>query len=132
MSLLSLYLWELTTLNFLICEAVSNPGMIIRYAVRTTGLSIYNIDPRAFFPIQCLSIWQHPSKGSEQILSNSLKLPAGSYNNWITGKVDGKPVDETNGSLIRAALWVLGTGNEGQPVESQFATEQDRSKGRGI
>jgi len=62
------------------------------------------ISSTPYYPLQPLSIWQHPIKGIGRYQSGYVKLPPGSYNNWITGNRDGKTGEEKEESIQGAAV----------------------------
>ena len=62
------------------------------------------ISSTPYYPLQPLSIWQHPTKGIGRYRSGYVKLPPGSYNNWITSNRDGKTGQEKEESIQGAAV----------------------------
>jgi len=62
------------------------------------------ISSTPYYPLQPLSIWQHPTKGIGRYRSGYVKLPPGSYNHWITGKRDEKTGVEKEGSVLGTAV----------------------------
>lgn len=62
------------------------------------------ISSTPYYPLQPLTIWQHPAKGIGRYRSGYVKLPPGSYTERITGKGAGKVEEWTNENRQRAAV----------------------------
>ncbi len=68
------------------------------------------ISSTPYYALQPLSIWQYPTKGIGRYpgigryRSGYVKLPPGSYNDWITCKRDGEAGEGRGGSMLGAAV----------------------------